>query len=789
MPLTSRLYQVIQLLLTVAIMSCCGSMSGAGKSDPVPGSVQFKYGDGLILRGRCSLENQLGPDPGGKHLELRLIDQGFRHVYIAQAMSDRIVEDATAWPVVSYEIPRQREDIKPLPASIGFASAGPFSDDGTATIRLTTIRNEPVEVRVAIVSVNEQFAEVRGLTHRLEYTIPVSSIPGRVLSGVLQRVPEFQNNAFLRLNLAQILMKAERFDLAQEFLETILAPEIQQKFPNIAARYPELRKELRAQLGRQVLSELQLLTRSGQHRLASEAARLFPQNDVPPEILLQVRELTETADSGRKRLDELKARLDHLSSKIEDASVRQHCEEMLTELKQSVDLNNVDDFGPFELLSDAENEDPESGIALAVSGWLLGADEAIRSFAETKGLFEIRQFLRDALRTADDESAVRAELVQKVKDQEGFSMERLSQLIARMPPLDPLTPEKNVQTRESRFQVSSTELMAGCSGIFPPEYSESRRYPMVIAFPREFVSAEKMTAWWAAEAARNGFIVVVPEIYDAAAETYDASANTHVRFLNLMRRLRFGLSVDDDRVFIAGHGIGGEAAMDIAASHPELFAGVISVGGLGRRHLQWTARNDPKLPWYIVVGERQTNWFDRLSVQLTRLFLRDQETKSFPSAIFVKYPSRGHEVFREEAPLIFRWMQMGRRAEPPEKMNLRILRSTDTDWNWIQLHRIPQRFCQLDKATVWNDGPFEAATTEAELTSGNVVRIRSQAAGVTLKLSPDLPKIRLEEKLAVICGNDRQSITYRPAPLDMIEELRRTGDRTRLCWMKVTIRP
>ncbi|MFN8705380.1 MAG: hypothetical protein ACK50J_01765, partial [Planctomyces sp.] len=114
---------------------------------------------------------------------------------------------------------------------------------------------------------------------------------------------------------------------------------------------------------------------------------------------------------------------------------------------------------------------------------------------------------------------------------------------------------------------------------------------------------------------------------------------------------------------------------------------------------------------------------------------------------------------------------------------------TDTDWNWIQLHRIPQRFCQLDKATVWNDGPFEAATTEAELTSGNVVRIRSQAAGVTLKLSPDLPKIRLEEKLAVICGNDRQSITYRPAPLDMIEELRRTGDRTRLCWMKVTIRP
>ncbi|MFN9975685.1 MAG: hypothetical protein ACK58T_37905, partial [Phycisphaerae bacterium] len=191
----------------------------------------------------------------------------------------------------------------------------------------------------------------------------MSSIPGRVLSGVLQRVPEFQNNAFLRLNLAQILMKAERFDLAQEFLETILAPEIQQKFPNIAARYPELRKELRAQLGRQVLSELQLLTRSGQHRLASEAARLFPQNDVPPEILLQVRELTETADSGRKRLDELKARLDHLSSKIEDASVRQHCEEMLTELKQSVDLNNVDDFGPFELLSDAENEDPESGIA------------------------------------------------------------------------------------------------------------------------------------------------------------------------------------------------------------------------------------------------------------------------------------------------------------------------------------------------------------------------------------------------------------------------------------------
>ena len=63
-------------------------------------------------------------------------------------------------------------------------------------------------------------------------------------------------------------------------------------------------------------------------------------------------------------------------------------------------------------------------------------------------------------------------------------------------------------------------------------------------------------------------------------------------------------SIDTDRVFLTGHGIGGDAAWDIALAHPDLWAGVIPFVAVGRYSTSAAMpRTRSTCPWYFVGGE------------------------------------------------------------------------------------------------------------------------------------------------------------------------------------------
>ena len=54
---------------------------------------------------------------------------------------------------------------------------------------------------------------------------------------------------------------------------------------------------------------------------------------------------------------------------------------------------------------------------------------------------------------------------------------------------------------------------------------------------------------------------------------------------------------------LAGHGIGGDAAWDIAIAHPDVWAGVIPIVAVADKFVGRYAKNAPYVPWYIVAGE------------------------------------------------------------------------------------------------------------------------------------------------------------------------------------------
>ena len=50
-------------------------------------------------------------------------------------------------------------------------------------------------------------------------------------------------------------------------------------------------------------------------------------------------------------------------------------------------------------------------------------------------------------------------------------------------------------------------------------------------------------------------------------------------------------AIDTDRVFLTGHGIGGDAAWDIGLAHPDIWAGVIPIVAVADRYVGRYAKN------------------------------------------------------------------------------------------------------------------------------------------------------------------------------------------------------
>ncbi|MBL8818803.1 MAG: hypothetical protein JNL58_22430 [Planctomyces sp.] len=746
--------------------------------DPVAGAVQSN--SGIIFRGMCSRETTLSPDGRDERIEVRKIDQGFRHVYIASQNSNPVVINPQDWPNQSFRIRQKAVSRKPIPDIIGVPDISDFDENGIATVRLRLAQGREEEITVAITQVNELFADVTSLTHNWQYRIPLSAIPqNRMFPGILERVDEFSTSPWRRLELVRMLMKAGLIDHAGRVLDTIAGD-----FPELQGEGTRVRDSLRTQLGERILEELDRRNSAGQFQLALSAARLFPKDQLAPETLVRASQIIEAAEATQRRIESLRVRLEKLPSAVQDEEQSRRSAEMIQLVLKGLNANTVDRFGPFELLAD-EQGDPVGAVALAVSGWLLGPESAIQNLQETWGLFEARLLVLDYMQTQPEEHSVRVELLAKIEQQEGVGPDRMAALIRSLPAIDPVHADYEQPLAEGRFRIEATESTMGCTGIVPPEYSDSRSYPLLIAFPREFTESERAVDLWIPLAIRHGYVVVTPEAWEENHGAYDAAAQTHQKFLQLVRQIKLRLRIDDTRVFVAGHGIGGEAAIDMATAHPDLFAGVASIASLGREHFKWTAHNHPEVPWYVVVGEKQGNWHGRLGVLLQRLFRRESETRLLTDLTFIMYPGRGFERFTEERPFLFEWMSKHQRDRYPALIHANLLRSSERRWFHLLLESIPERFAELDAPSEWRDArKFRPAPLECRLTENNGILCSSMPSSAVLMLSPGMPGIDLDKPITIVGGRQRKTIDYAPKIGDMLTEFYETADRDRLCFMK-----
>ncbi len=152
-------------------------------------------------------------------------------------------------------------------------------------------------------------------------------------------------------------------------------------------------------------------------------------------------------------------------------------------------------------------------------------------------------------------------------------------------------------------------------------------------------------------------------------QVYEYTAVEHHRVLAALRDAMRRASIDSDRVFIAGHGEGATAAWDIALSHPDLWAGMISISGSPAKTIPHYKLNSQYVPMYLVMGELDQSRPEGSIIDEYMSFKHD--------AIVVMYRGRGREYFYDEIPVLFDWMKLPSHRRAANADGIRSLNDAD----------------------------------------------------------------------------------------------------------------
>ena len=273
--------------------------------------------------------------------------------------------------------------------------------------------------------------------------------------------------------------------------------------------------------------------------------------------------------------------------------------------------------------------------------------------------------------------------------------------------------------------------------------------------------------------------MIAPPYLEEGKRNYDFRSESHNVVLESIRDARKRFTVDSDRIFLSGHGIGGDAAFDIATSHPDYFAGVMPIVGMMGEIAKWYWQNGSNLPWYIVAGQLDRNTLENNGMIVNRMMRHHQDV------IYAEYVGRGYESYYEEIHNLFEWMSRHQRQNWPKEIDMRILRPADRNFYWVNAGSLPRSMVRVAPNSPRGVAPRPLKLL-ARASDGNTITINSAARHHTLWLSPEI--VDFNERVEVRHANRRKFDDYiKPNIADMLEWVRLTGDRQRLCQARLEI--
>ncbi len=795
-------------------------------------SLRTAAGDELVLKNGLRLSgrhapikevggNALAVRVGGGELDVQLvrwIDDGRRRTFVSHYQIDKVT--AQIEQLHGIEIPHQRVARSGREvSSVGrITRVEPFDQWGRRTIWLATPRG-PLDVIQGITEITPVFAKVEALVANRsvvwDMRIATSSIPHAVLSSVLMHALD-PNSPNDRLSIVRLYIQSQRYEDALAELNTAIAD-----FPELA-NLRDQEKELRQLSARRLVQEIKLRLSAGQHHLAGALVAGFAGNDVAQEILLELGELAQQHEKANEQIERARGLVDQLMSELSEEA-RGGLGAIHKEIHSELNRNNVDRMADLLRLADDNQLAAEQKLSLAVSGWLMGAGSGIDNLAVTRALVEVRDLVREYLRTEADQSKRRAAIIERLTGLEGGSPAHIAKLLRFMKPPGDVPESSDAGKADGTYQAdiehagqevgpAPPESIPGLYTLntpglpedgdieylvqLPPEYDPYRLYPAVVTLHGVDGSAELQIDWWAGiynpqmgmrmgQAGRHGYIVIAPRWSGPQGRPYGYSAREHAAVLFSFRDACQRFSIDTDRVFLSGHSGGGDAAWDIGLAHPDLWAGVIPIGAVAVRdeatapqYISHYWDNAKHMPLYFVHGERDGNKVVLNSRQFNRYLQRTGY-----DTIVVEYIGRGHEHFQEEIHRLIEWMGLHRRDFFPAEFACASMRPWDSFYWWAELEGLPSRSMVLPLA--WPSPKSRAVQIIGEVRPNNSISLRSGAGRTTVWLAPEMADFN--QRLTLNVDGQTQRLLVTPSTQVLLDDARTRGDRLHPFWAQIQV--
>ena len=629
--------------------------------------------------------------------------------------------------------------------------------------------------------------------------IATGTVPKNVLRNVLLSRVKNPNKPEEFFDIAYLFQQMGDYKLASEELR-----QIESKFPGLKEQIRDQRDKIGQLKARQILREIDLRKDSGQFDLALQMAKVPAKERLAGEIKAEFDNVEADELAARKRVSQTRALAIELTKQVQNLSNEQieAVNRFRDELETDLNRFNENRLAAYIRLADDISMPAQQKLALAISGWLLGSNNAIENLAVVQSMFVVRDLVSEYLDEATTAQR-RTSILRELAILESGTPAILDPMIQQMKPIetaatvDSYTGESAIEfTVEVPGTAANPEpIQFRCMAHLPPQYNPYRKYPMIISLTGGTQSLDQnMEIWYGkynqklkirqGNAPRNGYIVVTVDWRVPGQTRWNHSGREHRVVLDALYRSLRLFSVDSDRVFLSGHREGGDGAYDIGISHPEHWAGILGYSGAFDKYINKYWDNiHVQLPLYCVNGQK-----DVVSIAKMQFAINKWMRPKYINPTIVQYIGRGNELFMEDLPFAFKWMKGQKRPWPDRggfEFTCNALRPWDTYFWFYELNGIPDD--RVVRPELFNQTKkFNKVEISGEITSLNSFRLGPASMKInsdsTLWLSPQFAD--LDEQIQIRGrGSFKGSVTA--SRKIILDDVLRRADREHIYHAKV----
>ena len=760
---------------------------------------RLRLKDGRVLEGKFldissvidTMVNASDPEQDTKATPILVVDDNLRRTFVPKQHLVEIL-DPMPEPQVRIKLWQNTAQSTSIVGVLGPSiRITPFDEYGRRIYEMQT-SDGPLAVVQGITELTHRYAKVetlQGPQRKVvwDMRIATSSIPRDKLAEILDTAVS-KDKPDDWLQVVRLYLQGERYQEARWELNKIIA-----RFPGKR----ELQAEARQlqQLGaRRIMREIELRQSAGQHELVSRLLANFPTEEVAGETLQEVREIGAKDEQIRVQIAQLAEQLKAAAAAVSDTDHRRLIDPIIAEIVAALSPNTIDRLVPFAQLYDDDELTAEGKVALAVTGWLLGGKNASQELPVAVSLVEVREAVLQYLR--EPMAHQRVPLLESVRSLEGASVTNVAALLANMRP--PWEIHAEADQKFGAYELSAPGHTE--HGDFrylvqlPPEYDPYRHYPTILALNGAYNSPLEELDFWAGaprmddpgkvvgtrngQAMRYGYITIAVDWQKPQQYDYEYSLREHEAVLTCLRDACRRFGVDTDRVFLTGHGIGGDAAWDFAQAHPDLWAGAIPFVARSQKYVPHYWDNATYVPLYFVAGQLDGKKMSDNADVLNKYFRSRFDTT------VVEYLGRGQEPFHDEILALFDWMGRRSRGPAPQDFVCKTMRPWDNFFWWIEGQKFPRPVYPQN----WPKSGARPTEVEGKLLNNNILSARSASETTTIWLSPDV--VDFNEPIRVTL-NGRKITDGRgkvePSLEVLLEDVRTRADRLRPFWAKLEV--